>query len=99
MDNSPTEPQPDVAKWRARRVIEEEYFSSLDSPEVRDRYQVFLRDAQRAYARGDRVAERKAYGKVLDMLRAEHGPFDAVTGSPSRDKRLEEQIIVLMREN
>lgn len=92
-------PQHNVAKWRARRVIEEEYFSSLDSPAPQERYQIHLRDAQRAHTRGDRATERKLYRQVLDLLRAERGPFDTVTGTPSRDKTLEEQIVILLRED
>jgi DNA-directed RNA polymerase subunit RPC12/RpoP len=96
--DSPTT-QPNAAKWRARRVIEEEYFSNLDSPSPRERYQIYLRDAQRAHARGDRATERRLYRQVLDLLRAERGAFDTITGAPSRDKRLEEQIVILLKED
>lgn len=99
VDVNPAPPPQNQAKWAARRVIEEEFFSNLDSPAPRDRYQIYLRDAQRAYARGDRVTERKLFRQVLDLLRAERGPFDTITGTPSRDKRLEEQIVILLRED
>ncbi len=99
VDADPSPPEQNVAKWRARRVIEEEYFSSLDSRAPLERYQIYLRDAQRAHTRGDRATERKLYRQVLDLLQAERGPFDTVTGTPSRDKTLEEQIVILLRED
>ena len=43
----------------ARRIIEMEYFADLDSPAPRQPYQILLREAQRAYARGDRETERR----------------------------------------
>lgn len=96
VDLSPTSSSQNRAKQTARQVIETEYFANLDSPEPKDPYQILLRDAQRAYARGDDREERLLYNRVLDLLRAERGPFDSVTGTRSRDQRLEEQILILL---
>lgn len=98
MDVSPPASPHDKAKQVARRVLEEEYFSDLGTA-PRPQYQVDLRDAQRAFVRGDRAIERKLYGRVLDQLRAERGPFDTITGTRARDKRLEEQLTILLRDD
>ncbi|MCX7428253.1 MAG: hypothetical protein NTW96_21820, partial [Planctomycetia bacterium] len=59
-----------------------------------------LREAQRAASRGDRAGERRLYRQVLDLLRAERDRFDkGLTGSRDRDKKLEELISVMLREN
>jgi uncharacterized protein YbaR (Trm112 family) len=81
----------------ARQDIADKYFSDLDPKKALEPYQILLREAQAAYSRGDRAAETGRYRRVLDMLRREHGPFDkGLTGSPSRDKELEEQLTVLL---
>jgi hypothetical protein len=60
-------------------------------------YQILLRDAQQAYSRGDHRAQRDCYGKVLDLLRAERGSEEkGLTGSRSKDKELEEALLVLL---
>ena len=81
-----------------RRKIEAKYFGS-EGMENRapEPYQVLLRDAQRAYTRGDRKTERADYRKVLEMLRAERESYEkGLTGSRSRDKDLENAISVLL---
>ncbi|MEN6493287.1 MAG: hypothetical protein ABFD16_03270 [Thermoguttaceae bacterium] len=98
MDVSPPPSQHNKAKQAARRVLEEDFFSDLGTAS-RPQYQLDLRDAQRAFARGDHATERKLYSKVLDQLRAERGPFDTITGTRARDKRLEEQLTNLLRED
>ena len=90
-----------AAKERARFVIMDEYFAdeehfTLDNPPPLEPYQVYLREAQRAYSRGDRETERRLYRRVLHLLRAERSDFEGVTGSPRSDKRLEEQITILL---
>jgi len=85
-------------KARARYMIEQDYFSDLDSPQPRERYQLLLREAQRAFARGDYEEERRLYREVLKLLLAERGPFESLTGSPQRDRKLEEYIITLLRD-
>jgi hypothetical protein len=85
------------AKANARQVIEDNYFSNLNRNDPLERYQVLLREAQEAYSRHDRATEVNRYRKVLDMLHREHGQFDkGITGSPSRDKELEEQLTILL---
>ena len=81
----------------ARQDIIDKYFSDLDPKKPLERYQIYLREAQAAYSRGDRASEVDRYRRVLDMLRREHGAFDkGLTGSPSRDKELEEQLTILL---
>jgi len=84
-------------KAEARRVIEEQYFGSLDPDAPLEPYQILLREAHLAHVRGDYVAERQYYRRVLDMLRAERPPgARGLTGSRTRDRELEEQIIILL---
>ena len=85
-------------KAHMRKVIENDYFGAGDfESKDLEPYQVLLREAQRAYTRGDYKNERKHYRKVLDMLRAERGPLEkGLTGSRSRDKKLEKAISVLL---
>jgi len=92
-------------KEAARWVIEDEYFanddflSDLDSDKRLEEYQTLLREAQQAHSRGNRKREREKYREVLNLLRAERGPLEkGLTGSRSRDKRLEQQIAVLLSE-
>lgn len=95
------EPQPATRagqKAVMRQRIEDEYFGagSLSSKNL-ESYQMLLREAQLAHTRGDYKIERQQYRKVLDMLRAERGSEDrGLTGSRSKDKRLEEAISVLL---
>ncbi len=84
-------------KANARQDIIDKYFSDLDPKKPLEPYQILLREAQAAYSHGDRATEFARYRRVLDMLRREHGPFDkGLTGSPSRDKELEEQLTILL---
>ena len=81
-----------------RRKIEAHYFGaeSIENGNLQA-YQVLLRDAQRAYTRGDRKREREDYRRVLEMLRAERSVYEkGLTGSRSRDKELENAISVLL---
>ena len=81
----------------ARQTIADKYFSDLDPKKQLEPYQILLREAQAAYSRGDRATEVNRYHRVLDMLRREHSAFDrGLTGSPSRDRELEEQLTVLL---
>ncbi|NQT17835.1 MAG: hypothetical protein HQ582_34095 [Planctomycetes bacterium] len=83
----------------ARRIIEMEFFADLDSPAPREPYQILLREAQRAHARGDRETERRLYHRVLDLLRVERSEFEGVTGSPTRDETLVQQITLLLSDD
>jgi hypothetical protein len=86
-------------KAAARQRIQDEYFSGYAN-EPLEPHQEYLREAQRAASRGDRDGERRLYHQVLDLLRAERDRFDkGLTGSRDRDKKLEELISVMLREN
>jgi DNA-directed RNA polymerase subunit RPC12/RpoP len=81
-----------------RLFIEHNYFGggNLDNRPL-EPYQLLLREAQRAFSRGDRKTQRDCYRRVLEMLRAERGEGrPGLTGSPSRDKDLEQAIAVLL---
>ncbi len=79
-----------------RQKIEANYFSADENKEL-EAYQVLLRDAQRAFTRGDYRSERQDYRRVLDMLRAERGSQEkGLTGSRTRDHELEDAISVLL---
>lgn len=93
-------PQTDRSReqTQARWTIEREYFSHLDPNQPLVAYQLLLRDAQRAHARGDQQAERDAYRRVLRLLRAERDRFTGLTGSPKSDRELEELITTILRE-
>lgn len=84
-------------KVEARRSIESDYFSNFDIRSPLARYQLLLRDAQQCHVRGDRRGERDCYRQVLDLLKAERGPFEkGLTGSRERDRKLEEHITTLL---
>jgi|GEM_PF-2462006 len=102
LDSGGQSPQQGRSAEAAWRIIEGEYFGDPDKPQRPLRYQELLRDAQRARNRGDLESQKKLLREVLAMLDAEPHPNDrgrGLTGSPGRDKRLREQIIVLLREN
>jgi len=82
-------------KQRAREMIEKEYFAEMDQlPHYS--YQFLLREAQRAHLRGEYKRERELYRRVLGLLRAERTPEKGVTGSPGRDRELEQYLTVLL---
>jgi len=83
-------------KIRARWLIEQDYFSDLDDPAPRFQYQLLLREAQQAYARGDFRRERELYRQVLNLLRQERPKGESLTGSVQRDRRLEELLLILL---
>ena len=61
-------------------------------------YQTALRESQRAYARGDKKAERDEYKRVLDMLHEEgRSQYKGLTGTPSSDRELERLLGILLR--
>ncbi len=87
------------AKALARQKIAEFYGS--ESEQIKP-YQARLRRALQAHSRGDRVAEKKEYHAVLDMLHAENkDPNLGLTGdmktkTPNRDDTLEELLATLL---
>jgi len=87
-------------KDQARFQIETKFFGSgnIEDKSLQP-YQKLLREAQRAHTSGDKKTEHSDYRQVLDMLRAERGTHEkGLTGSPERDKELEDAISVLLSE-
>jgi hypothetical protein len=87
-------------KAEKRRTIEDHYFglNNVENAKL-EPYQILLRNAQRAYTRGDYLTERRNYRRVLELLRQERGNLEkGLTGSRSRDKELEDALSVLLSE-
>jgi hypothetical protein len=83
-------------KQEARRIIQEDYFGK-EGGGVLEPYQRSLRDADAAYRRGDFRRQRDLYRQVLKLLRTERAPSDqSLTGSPDSDRKLEQQIVILL---
>jgi hypothetical protein len=107
IDTGPSSSTISKERQAALRVIEEEYFGKAEQGPLAP-YQVQLRAAWQARCRGDHKAERRCYGKVLELLRGEPlggasslskqlvGFERGVSGSRGRDRRLEECIITLL---
>ncbi len=96
VDVSPRNLSLEQKKQKAREIIDAEYTASPEGKEP-ERYQLYLREALIAHSHGDYRKERQYYQRVLDMLRAERlDPARGLTGSPARDRRLEEQITILL---
>jgi hypothetical protein len=84
--------------WQQVEVL---YFGDGANPKP---YQRLLRQAQQAHNKGDRVQMATLLRRVLDMLHAEQpNPEFGVTGfqtpQPPNDEHLEEQIMILLRQN
>jgi hypothetical protein len=80
----------------AWRQIEAGYFVDPGGNELKP-YNLMLREAKRAQQSQDRKTERDLFGRILDLLRAERGINEkGLTGSRERDKKLEEQITILL---
>jgi hypothetical protein len=76
---------------QARFTIEHEYILPAQPP--LPPYQIYLRRARQAHGVGDAEEEEFWYREVLMLLRAEgRSQFRGVTGTPERDRRLEELI-------
>ena len=95
---APTERQAPAslqAKQEARTILREEYFGVAPL----EPYQRHLREAEMALVNRRYEQAKKLYGKVLTMLRAERSnPDRTLTGSPTSDRRLEQQIEILLSE-
>jgi hypothetical protein len=89
-------PSKTLEREQARRIIETEYFRELDEDVPPRPYQLLLREAKVARARGDYAKERELYRRVLDLLRADPKPAKGITGSAERDSHLERQLIILL---
>jgi hypothetical protein len=90
-------PAPEVGfdKQKAHRIILNHCEKEGKEPLLP--YQVILRDAQRARARGDRATETALYRRVLEMLRMEGRATKSLTASRALDKQLEEAISVELK--
>lgn len=97
VDLNPQEGAGVDAKARARQIIAQEYYTNLNPDEPLQPYQVYLREAQWAHSRGDARTEREMYQKVLKLLFAQDDEFRGLTGSRDRDRRLEEQLRILLQ--
>ncbi len=95
-DFQPSDRSSEDDKANARREIGENYFSDLGNQPLKP-YQVYLRNAQQAHARGATKTEHAMYHKVLKLLRAERLPGESLTGTLQRDKELEEHLTTLLR--
>ena len=96
----PVESPHSQEKDEARQRIEREYFGgeAINEKELKP-YQMLLREAQMAHARGDVKMERTDYRKVLGLLHAERRAEEkGLTGSFQKDKTLEGLIVVLLSE-
>ncbi|GAB6186024.1 hypothetical protein JCM17478_15260 [Thermopirellula anaerolimosa] len=84
----------------ARRVLMDEYIPSLNPETPPADYQVLLREAQRAHNSGDFKREKELYRRLLLLLYAhrDRAPYEGLTGSAARDRKLEEQLRILLRE-
>ncbi len=85
-------------KAQMRQRLTDHYFGlgDLNSKQL-EPYQLKLREARQAYTRGDHKTEQQCYRSVLDMLRAEPGGNQrGLTGSRTKDKELDEAILVLL---
>ena len=96
---APTERQAPAslqAKQEARTILREEYFGVAPL----EPYQRHLREAEMALVNRRYEQAKKLYGKVLTMLRAERSTQGRppLTGSPTSDQRLEQQIEILLSE-
>lgn len=84
----------------ARVRIAQEYFQSESPQAPLAEYQIYLRRAQRAYARGDLDEERLWYRRVLNLLHAEKAKsYYTVTGTRDRDERLRELLSRILQDS
>jgi hypothetical protein len=95
MPDDPEQSARTAKKQWVRAALEKEYYAEMDGL-PRYPYQFQLREAERAHVRGDYGQERDSYRKILEWLRAERKPESGVTGSPGRDRELEEYLTILL---
>lgn len=91
MDFSPEAGGADARQQARRRIAS--FYQRSEGP--LQRYQLLLRDAQRAHSRGDDPAERTRYREVLRLLRAENRST-SLTETREGDQRLEADIAVAL---
>lgn len=100
VDTGPTTRGSAEEKERARQELAAEYYSNLNPNAPLAEYQRLLREAHWAHSRGEYKRERELYRRVLLLLYAERGrdSYTGLTGSRSRDQRLEELLRILLKE-
>ncbi len=87
----------------ARGKVEDRFFPRQGEDPLE--YQEYLMQAQRAHSRGNHEIERKAYQKVLDLLRQERPPYIerdkpwSVTRNPQDDEDLKDLISTLLSDD
>lgn len=83
----------------ARDRIAQEYFHNESPQALLADYQLYLRRAQRAHARGDLNEERQWYRRVLNLLHAETAKsYHTVTGTRDRDERLRDLLSRILQD-
>jgi Zn-finger nucleic acid-binding protein len=83
-------------RTKAWSQIEADYFSDPGGRELKE-YNRLLREAKQAQQAQDYKTERAIFHKLLDQLRAERDVNEkGLTGSKTRDKKLEECVTVLL---
>jgi hypothetical protein len=97
LPDTSTQSDKSLGRRQARRAIARGYWAELDGQPTAP-YQVYLREAQRAFHRGDYRQERDYYRVVLGLLRSERKPVTGITGSPGRDEELETHLVCLLSE-
>ena len=81
--------------WQEANQKIAEYYGNEDEELLP--WQIHLRRARQAHSRRAYQEERDEYKKVLNLLHAEgKSRFTGLTGSPDRNKKLEEMISVLL---
>ena len=88
----------DLSADRARELVALEFFQEGPAEGKLATYQLYLRRAQQAYAKGDLDAERMWYRRALTLHHAETAKsYDTVTGSRDRDERLQDLLSKIMQ--
>lgn len=87
-------------KEQARQILAAEYYTNLNPNAPLAEYQILLREAHWAHSRGDEQRAKELYRQVLLLLYAEGGrnTYTGLTGSRSRDEKLEQLLNVLLRD-
>ena len=97
-----TGPPKSGLKEDARREVADRFFPRQGEDSLE--YQRYLMKAQEAHKHGNREVERKAYQKVLDLLRQERPPYIehdkpwSVTRNPQDDEDLKDLISTLLND-
>ena len=86
-----------AAQERAEASVKLKAFYGAEGQPIAP-WQQLLRDARLSASRGDRVGERRAYRRVLEMVNSEdNNKFTGLTGDPKRDDELRGLIGTMLR--